>query len=82
MPLYDYSCPCGHKMLNVMSSVADRRKPTEVPCFKCGEVSVELVVGGAAIVSGVRTNMTPPDGFKDVLGGIHKSAGKAYTINV
>ena len=72
MPTYDYRCAtCGiaHE-LNV--PIAERDKPTEIPC-DCGGV-VERV-WGAPLFAYDHLNVTTkqtPEGFKDILKNIKK----------
>lgn len=68
MPIYEYKCSACDYQFSALHKVDDRKIPEETPCPNCKECGkVHISIGMTTIVSGVGTNLKPPDGFKDVL---------------
>lgn len=79
MPIYEYKCGgCGEVESHLLP-ISRRNEICEVPCSKCGG-EVKMKIGAPSIVSGVRVTDKRPDGWRDVLGNIKKTAGKTSTI--
>jgi putative FmdB family regulatory protein len=68
MPLYDYECKkCGIVFEDQML-IADRKAPTEKPCFQCGDGEIELLISAVSIGDPVRLGITKPSAeFNDVM---------------
>lgn len=84
MPLYAYNCKgCGHAFEGQIK-MADRDFPTTQACPECGEMKVERGLTVAGITSGTPDHIGSkvPDGFKDILRNIKKTAGKKCTIDI
>lgn len=82
MPQYSYKCTnddCGHTF-DRRSKIAERNEPVDAPCTECGG-EIQMVLGTATVVSGVTVTDKRPDGWRDVLSNVHKSAGRTSTVN-
>lgn len=68
MPLYDYECrECG-VVFEEQLLIADRKAPTEKPCFKCGEGKIDLLISPVTLGDPVRLGVTKPGAeFNDVM---------------
>ena len=68
MPLYDYECQeCGIVFEEQML-IADRKAPTEKPCFKCGNGEIQMVLSSINLGDPVRLGITKPSPeFNDVM---------------
>lgn len=84
MPNYDYGCTACEHIFDKIVPIADRMKPTEEPCPKCGaEGTIEFLILGAPVIqwsfagSTIQSSNRTPEGFKDILRRIKKSKGGA-----
>lgn len=81
MPQYCYSCKsCGNEELK-RSTIAERKAPLEDECPECGSKDRFIALGVVQTVGGVSITDKRPEGWKDVLKKVHKSAGKTSTVN-
>lgn len=83
MPLYEYVCDSCGEIFDKMSSIADRNKPTEEPCAKCGEMKVRQNIGPTPLADPVRLGrIKAPEGFRDVLRNVKKNhRGTQFTVD-
>lgn len=78
MPLYDYSCSCGHH-LEINKKIADRDDVSDITCPECtetGHIKRELsspLVGYSITVNGGYGSKVP-DGFREVLKRVDERA--------
>jgi putative FmdB family regulatory protein len=71
MPLYEYNCSTCSELFTGIQLIANRKIPEGEPCPKCGEQTVELVIGAPAFGDPVRLGVRRvDDGFKEVLSKI------------
>ena len=81
MPNYEYRCSSCEFQFEENLPMADRKKPCENACPKCGEATVAQqmrTAPGAAVDS----QMKPNSGFKEVISKIHGSnAGSNIPID-
>ncbi len=83
MPLYDYRCKACQHQWKESRRIAERSVPVDTPCPECGkEGEIFQVIGTSSIVAGVRLTDKRPEGWKDVLRGVHKTAGKKSSVDV
>ena len=68
MPLYDYQCQSCGIVFEEQMLIAERKVPTEKPCFQCGEGEIELMISPVSIGDPVRLGVTKPSAeFNDVM---------------
>ena len=68
MPLYDYECQNCGIVFEEQMLIADRKAPTEKPCFQCGDGEIELLISAVSIGDPVRLGITKPSAeFNDVM---------------
>ena len=56
MPIYEYTCECGHEFDDYLT-VSKRKQPIKSPCPECGENKVSQKVSRTTM--GVDANFTP-----------------------
>ena len=60
MPLYDYQCQSCGIVFEEQMLIADRKAPTEKPCFQCGYGEIDLLISAVSIGDPVRLGVTKP----------------------
>lgn len=83
MPMYQYQCSYCSYEFEELHKIDERHIPCEKECPDCQTLgTVNIKIGKMHILSSTKTNLTPPEGFKDVLRAIKNGAGKHSTIDV
>lgn len=80
--IYDYCCDKCEETWEESHLSADRDKPLETPCSKCGgPIRRELVYAPSISYDTVNPIRRAGNEWNDVLKGIQKASGKENTID-
>jgi putative FmdB family regulatory protein len=75
MPCYEFRCTECNNEFEVILPISQYEKPTLEPCSKCGEKTIEQIIGASAIIDSVRLGIRQPDRrfTREILGRMAKN---------
>lgn len=82
MPTYSYKCNICEHEFDSIQKISNMDVPTHEPCPECAGEVVRCVTSCRVVGFVGSSQLKTPDGFKDRLKEIKKTAGKHCTIDV
>lgn len=79
MPSYDFHCSACNNTVEIVTTIAERDKPLELPCYNCGaEGTVTRIFAAPFIGDAVRQGVKKADsGWRETLSRIKQHHPRA-----